>query len=302
MKTLRCTTCSSTELVEEKRNHYRCLHCGSKFYWAPDDPSDAKEQAHQTINKKFYFGIFALLLLFLFSRIICSNGGRDRSVEKPKPVAKKKMDKKKQNSQLVRELPNSEKSFANISIKLEFVGAHSFYQKTYKRLEVNGFIANTGKVAVEKPKVDVLLLNSSGNIVQKRTVYSRKKFLLPGKKTPVATNFYKAKPNSRFQFLLYPEPYLGNPFLPKIEFVEKRIEKRNYSGYKIHGKFKNLESFVLHRLNLIIWLENEEGHLLKIANKYFRNVPPNDETEFSYTFGTIKRKPTKVFFDYSYSN
>ncbi|MCB1157287.1 MAG: hypothetical protein H7A25_15210 [Leptospiraceae bacterium] len=292
-----CENCSSTKIKQVRENFYMCEHCGTQFFLERTNKQVNKNQSANLsmIPGLKYFILGSVLLSIFISLLLFIRMGPDpeRSIE-PKPPST--------STEVVKKVAESSSQTESMNLGAKFTNVYVVYKGRYKRHELTGFYENTGEKPIKKPTVQILVLNQEGGIVQERKAYSTKKFLLPGEKTPLAFSVYNTQEDLDFKFLVYPEPYLNNPFQPKLEFSNLRIEKQKYSkNYKVYATVQNKENFLLQRLQLIIWLEDKDHRILSVGSKYIHNLSAFGTMDFYQYFSFIEVKPEEVKFDFSYS-
>jgi DNA-directed RNA polymerase subunit RPC12/RpoP len=300
-----CPQCSGTLFKELSPDEVQCEYCGSRFFLNESSGSltrhdVAADRGKQKNNRKAVTVIAIILGLGLAGAIFSFRekpqglrgpSGKLNSISSGKSAVSSDTAEGRLRS-AYRE-GDLKGSFSMVSEIPDTIGNVYFI----------GFYKNTGREALNRPKITIILHSPEGRKVASGYGYAVRTFLLPGESTPVRIIVRTPPRYSRYE--VYDEPKPPYSFYRlnrgKAVFENVRIEARRFSGYELQGSIVNKGGAVMRSIQLAAVLKDGEGAITGYGSQFVAAPPlaPGDYAPFRIQVFRTVRKPVSWVIDYS---
>lgn len=209
------------------------------------------------------------------SSIIGDSKGADETAEPPQHFGAGAVEQEKSLTATFTELTPLPDSIGNIY----FVGLYK----------------NTGEATIERPQVEITLLDANKKKLSVGHGYSAPSALLPGEETPVKILVQKAPPYDVAQFKITPERQrYGSAKHFKLSVEGPRLAAANFGGYDLTGTVRNKDSEAAQHVQLIILLRDAKNAIVGMDSGFLgqKLLPPGDDTPFRVHISQVRGKPT----------
>ncbi len=306
---MQCKQCSGVDFEKISDHFFRCKHCGATYM--PDSrppsahPSDGIPRpppaspisassprariailVSMAVAGAIIAGATALIVLTRSSRM--PNGNRNSSSQNEKPEALSEY-----GSEAIQDQPKPEGSFTRIAEIPDSIG-NVYFMGIYK---------NTGKSAMQKPMVTIVLYSASDRKIASGRGYAIRETLLPGEETPIIVLVSDPPKYSRFE--VENEPAAPYEFMDqermKMSFRNVLMKKGRYSGYEIGGEIVNESDREGRFVNVIGLLLDSQNRIIGGGTGYIgeQTLGSGDYAAFKIDVTTVKGIPASFILDYS---
>ncbi|HQP47675.1 MAG TPA: hypothetical protein PKX12_03005 [Spirochaetota bacterium] len=300
-----CPQCSGTLFKELSADEVQCEYCGTKFFL---NESGGSLKKHGIVsgsgnkkNNRTAVAVIAIILgLGLVSAIFSfrdkqqglqTTSGKLNSISSGKSAVSSNTAESRLRS-AYRE-GDLRGSFSMISEIPDSIGNVYFI----------GFYKNTGREALNRPKITLVLYSPEGRKVASGYGYAIRSFLLPGESTPVRIIVRTPPRYSRYE--VYDEPKPPYSFYRlnrgKAVFENVRIEAGRFSGYELQGSVVNKGSSVMRSIQLAAVLKDSGGAITGYGSQFVAAPPlaPGNYAPFRIQIFRTIRKPVSWVIDYT---
>ncbi|HEY3452218.1 MAG TPA: protein kinase [Myxococcales bacterium] len=147
-----------------------------------------------------------------------------------------------------------------------------------------GFVVNKGEAPLEHARVELKLLDEQGKLVVGATGYVSADRVEPGGRFPIRVlinpwpKFAKAEAKVENGHAGFTRPSA------KLEVVEKRLDKAQFSGWNVFARIRNADSVAASYPHVTSVLYAADGRIIGVYDGYgaAKSLEPGEETTVSY--------------------
>jgi hypothetical protein len=159
-----------------------------------------------------------------------------------------------------------------------------------------GLYKNTGEATIDRPQVEITLLDANKKKLSVAHGYGAPSALLPGEETPVKILVAKAPPYDVAEYKITPERHrYGSAKHYKLSVEGPRLSAAQFGGYDLTGTLRNKDSETVQHVQLIILLRDAKNAIVGLDNGFLgqKVLPVGDESPFRVHLSQVRGKPTQ---------
>lgn len=305
----RCSECGSRSLDPVDDTSFRCSYCGTVGYLpaeprapepAPVPPAAPAPSPHRTLALAA-IAVLAVAAVVLGVFVISGSGKRQTGSRRyvsrysvgdnraPLPPQKGQPMAEYGGGAVQKPLKLSAE-VTDLTARPDSIGNIYFV----------GIYRNTGEAVIDRPRVELTLLDSKDNKVAVATGHTSRAFLLPGEETPVKILVSRAPEYSSFKTRVEPKaPHYPRRRL-KLGFDGVQIYPGRYGRYHIKGTVTNRDKKDARFVQIIVLVLDADKKILGTTSGYLgqRRLAAGESAPFDLDLHQVDQVPASFRLDY----
>jgi hypothetical protein len=304
----RCSECGSRELDPVDETSFRCSYCGTVGYLPkqppapqPAPPAPAAPASRRTL------ALVAIIVLAVAAVIlgvfVVSGGSEKRRSGTRRYVSRYSVGDNRAPLPPQKGQPMAEYGGGAVQKPLK-VSAEvidlTARPDSIGNIYFVGIYRNTGEAAIERPRVELTLLDSKDNKVAVATGHTSRRFLLPGEETPVKILVSRAPEYSSFKAQVEPKAPHYPRRRPKLAFDGVQIYPGRYGRYHIKGTVTNRDKQRARFVQIIVLVLDAKKKILGTTSGFLgqRHLAAGESSPFDLDLHQVDQVPASFRLDY----